>query len=162
MLDLFLKFQLSNIHIFYAYLIFLMYPSSFECLNHCFGLFVAFFIVFLFCFVHLSCVFLFVHVGVRELTLLFSHLQRQRKTKKVLHNSYHTLLSGLRPYSSPYLSGDRYAPRHPFQLHSSSKQVAESLPAVTLIVRHKSQSSTFKEDWPHSFVHGSVVDLTVH
>uniref|UniRef100_A0A8C1AP74 Potassium voltage-gated channel subfamily Q member 4 n=2 Tax=Cyprinus carpio TaxID=7962 RepID=A0A8C1AP74_CYPCA len=44
----------------------------------------------------------------RELTLLFSHLQRQRSTKKVLHNSYHTLLSGLRPYSSPYLSGDRY------------------------------------------------------
>ncbi|XP_022602812.1 potassium voltage-gated channel subfamily KQT member 4 isoform X2 [Seriola dumerili] len=42
----------------------------------------------------------------RELTLLFSHLQRQRNTKKVLHNSYHTLLSGLRPYSSPYLSGD--------------------------------------------------------
>ncbi|XP_051948809.1 potassium voltage-gated channel subfamily KQT member 4-like [Xyrauchen texanus] len=42
----------------------------------------------------------------RELTLLFSHLQRPRSTKKVLHNSYHTLLSGLRPYSSPYLSGD--------------------------------------------------------
>ncbi|KAM4725567.1 potassium voltage-gated channel subfamily KQT member 4 isoform 1-T2 [Anableps anableps] len=42
----------------------------------------------------------------RELTLLFSHLQRQRNTKKVLQNSYHTLLSGLRPYSSPYLSGD--------------------------------------------------------
>ncbi|XP_041811905.1 potassium voltage-gated channel subfamily KQT member 4 [Chelmon rostratus] len=42
----------------------------------------------------------------RELTLLFSHLQRQRNTKKVLHNSYHTLLSGLWPYSSPYLSGD--------------------------------------------------------
>ncbi|CAK6949483.1 potassium voltage-gated channel subfamily KQT member 4 isoform X2 [Scomber scombrus] len=42
----------------------------------------------------------------RELTLLFSHLQRQRNTKKALHNSYHTLLSGLRPYSSPYLSGD--------------------------------------------------------
>ncbi|XP_070840699.1 potassium voltage-gated channel subfamily KQT member 4 [Chaetodon trifascialis] len=42
----------------------------------------------------------------RELTLLFSHLQRQRSTKKVLHNSYHTLLSGLWPYSSPYLSGD--------------------------------------------------------
>ncbi|XP_038144799.1 potassium voltage-gated channel subfamily KQT member 4 isoform X8 [Cyprinodon tularosa] len=42
----------------------------------------------------------------RELTLLFSHLQRQRSTKKVLQNSYHTLLSGLRPYSSPYLSRD--------------------------------------------------------
>ncbi|XP_034561607.1 potassium voltage-gated channel subfamily KQT member 4 isoform X2 [Notolabrus celidotus] len=42
----------------------------------------------------------------RELTLLFSHLQRQRNNKKVLHNSYHTMLSGLRPYSSPYLSGD--------------------------------------------------------
>ncbi|KAM7373146.1 hypothetical protein PAMP_008022 [Pampus punctatissimus] len=42
----------------------------------------------------------------RELTLLFSHLQRQRNNKKVLHNSYNTLLFGLRPYSSPYLSGD--------------------------------------------------------
>ncbi|CAL8293785.1 unnamed protein product [Merluccius merluccius] len=42
----------------------------------------------------------------RELTFLFSHLQRQRSAKKVLQNSYHTLLSGLRPYSSPYLSGD--------------------------------------------------------
>ncbi|KAF3833853.1 hypothetical protein F7725_025057 [Dissostichus mawsoni] len=42
----------------------------------------------------------------RELTLLFSHLQRQSKTKKVLQNSYHTLLSGLRPYSPPHLSGD--------------------------------------------------------
>uniref|UniRef100_A0A8C5DH49 Potassium voltage-gated channel subfamily Q member 4 n=1 Tax=Gouania willdenowi TaxID=441366 RepID=A0A8C5DH49_GOUWI len=42
----------------------------------------------------------------RELTLLFSHLQRQRNTKKILQNSYHTLLSGLRPYSTPYLSGD--------------------------------------------------------
>ncbi|XP_070970789.1 potassium voltage-gated channel subfamily KQT member 4-like isoform X1 [Oncorhynchus clarkii lewisi] len=42
----------------------------------------------------------------RELTLLFSHLQRRRSAKKVLHNSHHTLLSGLRPYSSPYLSGD--------------------------------------------------------
>uniref|UniRef100_A0A3P8XPX1 Uncharacterized protein n=1 Tax=Esox lucius TaxID=8010 RepID=A0A3P8XPX1_ESOLU len=48
----------------------------------------------------------------RELTLLFSHLQRRRSAKKVLHNSHHTLLSGLRPYSSPYLSGDRYAPRN--------------------------------------------------
>ncbi|XP_028317638.1 potassium voltage-gated channel subfamily KQT member 4 isoform X9 [Gouania willdenowi] len=45
----------------------------------------------------------------RELTLLFSHLQRQRNTKKILQNSYHTLLSGLRPYSTPYLSGDRKA-----------------------------------------------------
>ncbi|XP_066529849.1 potassium voltage-gated channel subfamily KQT member 4 isoform X1 [Hoplias malabaricus] len=42
----------------------------------------------------------------RELTLLFSHLQR-RNTKKVLHN-YQTLLSGLRPYSSLYLSGDSF------------------------------------------------------
>uniref|UniRef100_A0A8C9T1R0 Potassium voltage-gated channel subfamily Q member 4 n=1 Tax=Scleropages formosus TaxID=113540 RepID=A0A8C9T1R0_SCLFO len=43
----------------------------------------------------------------RELTLLFSHLQQQRSAKKVHHHhSYHTLLSGLRPYSSPYLSGD--------------------------------------------------------
>ncbi|KAM9415920.1 potassium voltage-gated channel subfamily KQT member 4-like isoform 3-T3 [Salvelinus alpinus] len=42
----------------------------------------------------------------RELTLLFSHLQRRRSAKNVLHNSHNTLLSGLRPYSSPYLSGD--------------------------------------------------------
>lgn len=56
-----------------------------------------------------SCVYLCTW-AVRELTLLFSHLQRQRNTKKVLHNSHHTLLSGLWPYSSPYLSGDRYAP----------------------------------------------------
>lgn len=67
------------------------------------------FVLFLFCFVPLSCFIIFMScLWVRELTLLFSHLQRQRSTKKVLHNSYHTLLSGLRPYSSPYL-GDRYA-----------------------------------------------------
>ncbi|XP_062266546.1 potassium voltage-gated channel subfamily KQT member 4 [Platichthys flesus] len=68
----------------------------------------------------------------RELTLLFSHLQRQRSTKKVLHNSYHTLLSGLRPYSSPYLSGDRKAEapcsqllskkRGLFRIHAGRKQ----------------------------------------
>ncbi|KAL0961853.1 hypothetical protein UPYG_G00332520 [Umbra pygmaea] len=44
----------------------------------------------------------------RELTLLFSHLQRRRSAKKV-PNSHHTLLSGLRPYSAPYMSGDRKA-----------------------------------------------------
>ncbi|KAM9824727.1 potassium voltage-gated channel subfamily KQT member 4 [Neosynchiropus ocellatus] len=68
----------------------------------------------------------------RELTLLFSHLQRQRNNKKVLHNSYHTLLSGLRPYSSPYLSGDRKAEvpcsqllskkRGLFRIHAGRKQ----------------------------------------
>ncbi|XP_062291311.1 potassium voltage-gated channel subfamily KQT member 4 [Scomber scombrus] len=68
----------------------------------------------------------------RELTLLFSHLQRQRNTKKALHNSYHTLLSGLRPYSSPYLSGDRKADvpcsqllskkRGLFRIHAGRKQ----------------------------------------
>lgn len=68
-------------------------------------------LLFLFCLFVIcsSCVYLCTW-AVRELTLLFSHLQRQRNTKKVLHNSYHTLLSGLWPYSSPYLSGDRYAP----------------------------------------------------
>ncbi|XP_048850039.1 potassium voltage-gated channel subfamily KQT member 4-like isoform X2 [Brienomyrus brachyistius] len=40
----------------------------------------------------------------RELTLLFSHLQQQRNTKKGQH--FHTLLSGLRPHSSPFLSRD--------------------------------------------------------
>ncbi|KAI9539876.1 Potassium voltage-gated channel sub KQT member 4 [Dissostichus eleginoides] len=59
----------------------------------------------------------------RELTLLFSHLQRQSKTKKVLQNSYHTLLSGLRPYSPPHLSGDRYAPATSHSL--TSRQVAK-------------------------------------
>ncbi|KAM3858662.1 potassium voltage-gated channel subfamily KQT member 4 [Diretmus argenteus] len=71
----------------------------------------------------------------RELTLLFSHLQRQRSAKKVLHNSYHTLLSGLRPYSSPYLSGDRKAEvpcsqllskkRGLFRIHTGRKQSAK-------------------------------------
>nr|XP_033493497.1 potassium voltage-gated channel subfamily KQT member 4 isoform X2 [Epinephelus lanceolatus] len=61
----------------------------------------------------------------RELTLLFSHLQRQRNTKKVLHNSYLTLLSGLRPYSSPYLSGDSQLlskKRGLFRIHGGRKQ----------------------------------------
>ncbi|XP_039977821.1 potassium voltage-gated channel subfamily KQT member 4 [Xiphias gladius] len=61
----------------------------------------------------------------RELTLLFSHLQRQRNTKKVLQNSYHTLLSGLRPYSSPYLSGDSQLlskKRGLFRIHAGRKQ----------------------------------------
>ncbi|KAJ0054976.1 hypothetical protein NL108_008695, partial [Boleophthalmus pectinirostris] len=61
----------------------------------------------------------------RELTLLFSHLQRQRNNKKVLHNSYHTLLSGLRPYSSPYLSGDSQLlskKRGLFRIHAGRKQ----------------------------------------
>ncbi|XP_068584613.1 potassium voltage-gated channel subfamily KQT member 4 [Cebidichthys violaceus] len=61
----------------------------------------------------------------RELTLLFSHLQRQGNTKKVLHNSYHTLLSGLRPYSLPYLSGDSQLlskKRGLFRIHAGRKQ----------------------------------------
>uniref|UniRef100_H2M993 Potassium voltage-gated channel subfamily Q member 4 n=1 Tax=Oryzias latipes TaxID=8090 RepID=H2M993_ORYLA len=61
----------------------------------------------------------------RELTLLFSHLQRQRSTKKVLQNSYHTLLSGLRPNSSPYLSGDSQLlskKRGLFRIHAGRKQ----------------------------------------
>ncbi|XP_038144793.1 potassium voltage-gated channel subfamily KQT member 4 isoform X3 [Cyprinodon tularosa] len=61
----------------------------------------------------------------RELTLLFSHLQRQRSTKKVLQNSYHTLLSGLRPYSSPYLSRDSQLlskKRGLFRIHAGRKQ----------------------------------------
>lgn len=98
-------------------------------LDPCFGLFVSFLLllsylgfVFVFLFfwsflLFICCVFpmcsLFARWRVRELTLLFSHLQRQRNTKKVLHNSYHTLLSGLWPYSSPYVSGDRYAPLPP-------------------------------------------------
>ncbi|PWA15144.1 hypothetical protein CCH79_00008839 [Gambusia affinis] len=61
----------------------------------------------------------------RELTLLFSHLQRQRNTKKVLQNSYNTLLSGLRPYSSPYLSRDSQLlskKRGLFRIHAGRKQ----------------------------------------
>lgn len=120
-------------------------------------------------FVHLSFVFcffyLFVHVGVRELTLLFSHLQRQRNTKKVLHNSYHTLLSGLRPYSSPYLSGDRYAPRHLSQLCSTFRQVAKCQPTVihstvaTEICR--TTHSGVHNRCFQNFLHGHLVCLTV-
>ncbi|KAJ3609110.1 hypothetical protein NHX12_023636 [Muraenolepis orangiensis] len=61
----------------------------------------------------------------RDLTFLFSHLQRQRSTKKVLQNSYQTLLSGLRPYSSPYLSGDSQLlskKRGLFRIHTGRKQ----------------------------------------
>ncbi|XP_077362711.1 potassium voltage-gated channel subfamily KQT member 4 isoform X1 [Festucalex cinctus] len=51
----------------------------------------------------------------RELTLLFSHLQRQRNAPKKAPpppppysaNFHHVPLSGLRPYSAPYMSGDR-------------------------------------------------------
>ncbi|XP_019751548.1 potassium voltage-gated channel subfamily KQT member 4 isoform X2 [Hippocampus comes] len=48
----------------------------------------------------------------RELTLLFSHLQRQRNASKKAPpppysaNFNHMPLSGLRPYSAPYMSGD--------------------------------------------------------
>ncbi|XP_077446051.1 potassium voltage-gated channel subfamily KQT member 4 isoform X1 [Stigmatopora argus] len=48
----------------------------------------------------------------RELTLLFSHLQRQRNATQrappppYSANFHHTPLSGLRPYSAPYMSGD--------------------------------------------------------
>lgn len=98
---------------------------AFLCVLHQFLLFV------FFCFFHLSCVYLCTW-GVRELTLLFSHLQRQRNTKKVLHNSYHTLLSGLWPYSSPYMSGDRYAPPPPsLQPHSTPRQAAAGPPTLT-------------------------------
>ncbi|XP_075995465.1 potassium voltage-gated channel subfamily KQT member 4 [Genypterus blacodes] len=61
----------------------------------------------------------------RELTLLFSHLQRQRNTKKVVPNSYQPLLSGLQPYSSPYLSGDSQLlskKRGLFRIHAGRKQ----------------------------------------
>lgn len=91
--------------------------------------------------------------GVRELTLLFSHLQRQRNNKKVLPNSYHTLLSGLRPYSSPYLSGDRYALRHLTQPHSTSRQVAKvylhshSHTHSKLIEEHAQQVYKENEGW---------------
>ncbi|KAG7255102.1 hypothetical protein CRUP_024631 [Coryphaenoides rupestris] len=38
--------------------------------------------------------------------ILGSGFALKRSAKKVLQNSYHTMLSGLRPYSAPYLSGD--------------------------------------------------------
>lgn len=106
-----------------AFLCFVFYHLLFFC---------SFVMCFFFC--------LFVHVGVRELTLLFSHLQRQRNTKKVLHNSHHTLLSGLRPYSSPYLSGDRYALRHLLQPHSASWQAAK---VYLQSCKHKLRNNTF-------------------
>ncbi|XP_061677678.1 potassium voltage-gated channel subfamily KQT member 4 isoform X2 [Syngnathoides biaculeatus] len=48
----------------------------------------------------------------RELTLLFSHLQRQRNAARrappppYSANFHHAPLSGLRPYGAPYMSGD--------------------------------------------------------
>lgn len=114
-----------GVKIFRHHLISLHVSSSFEhFLGPLFWPFCEFsFVVVISCFffssflLFICCVFsmcsLFARWRVRELTLLFSHLQRQRNTKKVLHNSYHTLLSGLWPYSSPYVSGDRYAPLPP-------------------------------------------------
>ncbi|XP_061520579.1 potassium voltage-gated channel subfamily KQT member 4 [Phycodurus eques] len=74
----------------------------------------------------------------RELTLLFSHLQRQRNATKSAPpppysaNYHHAPLSGLRPYSAPYMSGDRKpkAPRSQvlakkrglFRIHAGRKQ----------------------------------------
>ncbi|XP_051926559.1 potassium voltage-gated channel subfamily KQT member 4 isoform X1 [Hippocampus zosterae] len=74
----------------------------------------------------------------RELTLLFSHLQRQRNASKKAPpppysaNFNHMPLSGLRPYSAPYMSGDR-RPEEPrsqvlakkrglFRIHAGRKQ----------------------------------------
>lgn len=116
--------------------------------------------------------------GVRELTLLFSHLQRQRNTKKVLHNSYHTLLSGLRPYSSPYLSGDRYAPHHlsqPSQYIQTGGRRSTYTHAHTQTPKHKQncnnrdlEKNTFNRctkkittDCSWSFLHECVVYLTM-
>ncbi|XP_077599942.1 potassium voltage-gated channel subfamily KQT member 4 isoform X1 [Stigmatopora nigra] len=74
----------------------------------------------------------------RELTLLFSHLQRQRNATQrappppYSANFHHAPLSGLRPYSAPYMSGDRRpeAPRSQvlakkrglFRIHAGRKQ----------------------------------------
>lgn len=87
----------------------------------------------LFLFLLISCFLVYLCTcGVRELTLLFSHLQRQRNHKKVLQNSHHTLLSGLRPYSSPYLSGDRYGPLAASQhIHPDRWQRAKSYSHTT-------------------------------
>ncbi|TKS88447.1 Potassium voltage-gated channel subfamily KQT member 4 KQT-like 4 [Collichthys lucidus] len=75
----------------------------------------------------------------RELTLLFSHLQRQRNNKKVLPNSYHTLLSGLRPYSSPYLSGD--SPTPPLSSMFSLSQLLSKKRGLFRIHAGRKQSS---------------------
>ncbi|KAM9776475.1 potassium voltage-gated channel subfamily KQT member 4 isoform 3-T3 [Syngnathus typhle] len=67
----------------------------------------------------------------RELTLLYSHLQRQRNASKKAPpppysaNFHHTQLSGLRPYSAPYMSGDSQVlakKRGLFRIHAGRKQ----------------------------------------
>ncbi|KAK0155639.1 Potassium voltage-gated channel subfamily KQT member 4 [Merluccius polli] len=83
----------------------------------------------------------------RELTFLFSHLQRQRSAKKVLQNSYHTLLSGLRPYSSPYLSGDRYALSPP---HTSQPLTECTLGGTLLSLYPQTPRNTGKTPLTHT------------
>ncbi|XP_063042166.1 potassium voltage-gated channel subfamily KQT member 4 [Engraulis encrasicolus] len=87
----------------------------------------------------------------RELTLLFSHLQRQRSHKKFLTNSYHTLLSGLKPYTAPYLPGDRKSEarcvalvskkRGLFRIHAGRKQSGSKMGFRDRIRMNNSRSS---------------------
>lgn len=110
---------------------------------------------------------LFARWRVRELTLLFSHLQRQRNTKKVLHNSYHTLLSGLWPYSSPYVSGDRYAPLPPpcsLTAHPRQKKQQQKTSALALSHTDTTRTGRAKYYWAgvgtksRFFLHGLCLE----
>ncbi|XP_031709929.1 potassium voltage-gated channel subfamily KQT member 4 [Anarrhichthys ocellatus] len=93
----------------------------------------------------------------RELTLLFSHLQRQGNTKKVLHNSYHTLLSGLRPYSLPYLSGDsKMGFRDRIRMNNSRSSQTMRSKASPLPPGSSVRSSPSQENVPEATSPGKV------
>ncbi|XP_071224796.1 potassium voltage-gated channel subfamily KQT member 4-like isoform X1 [Salvelinus alpinus] len=95
----------------------------------------------------------------RELTLLFSHLQRRRSAKKVLHNSHHTLLSGLRPYSSPYLSGDSSSKigfRDRMRMNNSRSSQAIRSKASPLPPRTSFRQSPSTENVPEATSPGKV------
>ncbi|XP_055733064.1 potassium voltage-gated channel subfamily KQT member 4-like [Salvelinus fontinalis] len=94
----------------------------------------------------------------RDLTLLFSHLQRRRSVKKVLHKSHHTLLSGLRPYSSPYLSGDssKIGFRDRMRMNNSRSSQAIRSKASPLPPRTSFRQSPSTENVPEATSPGKV------
>ncbi|MBN3307542.1 potassium voltage-gated channel subfamily KQT member 4 [Amia ocellicauda] len=85
----------------------------------------------------------------RELTLLFSHLQRQRSAKRVLHNLHQSLLSGRQHYSTPYLSGDsgKMGFRDRIRMNNSRSQGLRSKasPATPVGVRRSPSSENVPE-----------------
>lgn len=86
----------------------------------------------LLCFVHLSCVFLFVHVGVSEnwrdclVTSSDSATPRRSSTTPTTR-----CCLGCGPTASPTCQGTGTHPRHLLQPHSTYRQVAERRPPLT-------------------------------